>query len=65
MARGPPNSRYLAAISTGAGGPGNRPIIADRAVITGTELAIETYCPDNLPAYLRQVDTLKLGDTTK
>jgi hypothetical protein len=58
-------ARYRSAISNGASGPGSRPVIADREAITATELAIETYCPDNLPAYLRQVDTLKLGDTTK
>ncbi|MBF6332638.1 hypothetical protein [Nocardia transvalensis] len=46
-------------------GPGSRPVIADSDVIMGTEPAIETYCPDNLSAYLRQVDKLKLGETTK
>jgi hypothetical protein len=56
---------YRSAISNGVSGPGNRPVIEDRDVITATTLAIETYCPDNLPAYLRQTDTLKLGDTTR
>ncbi|MBF6173039.1 hypothetical protein [Nocardia blacklockiae] len=58
-------ARYRSAVANGAGGPGSRPVIADRDVVTATALAIETYCPDHLPAYLRQVNDWKLGDTTK
>jgi hypothetical protein len=58
-------ARYRSAISNGASGPGNRPVIADRDVVATTGLAIEACCPGNLPAHLRQVDTLKLGDTTR
>ncbi|MFI6870469.1 hypothetical protein [Nocardia sp. NPDC050406] len=58
-------ARYQAAISNGASGPGNRPVIADSAILEATALAIETYCPDELPAYLEQTRTLRTGDTVK
>ncbi|WP_405488518.1 hypothetical protein [Nocardia sp. NBC_00511] len=58
-------ARYEAAISNGATGPGARPIIADNEVFTATSLAIETYCPDKLAAYLETTDKLKKGDTLK
>ncbi|WP_280261495.1 hypothetical protein [Nocardia wallacei] len=58
-------ARYRAAISNGASGPGNRPVIADLDTIAATELAIDTYCPDKLRAYLEQMSDLKLGETTK
>ncbi|MGW4242778.1 hypothetical protein [Nocardia sp. NPDC004722] len=58
-------ARYEAAISNGASGPGSRPVIADRDVFTATSLAIETYCPDKLAAYLETTGHLKQGDTLK
>ncbi|WP_067531219.1 hypothetical protein [Nocardia crassostreae] len=58
-------ARYQAAISNGASGPGNRPVIADSVVFTATALAIETYCPDKLAAYLQETGTLRTGDTVK
>ncbi|GAB2715833.1 hypothetical protein [Nocardia thraciensis] len=58
-------ARYRAAMANGASGPGNRPVIADVDTIAATELAIDTYCPDKLRAYLEQMSDLKLGDTTK
>ncbi|MEV5649411.1 hypothetical protein AB0L57_14270 [Nocardia sp. NPDC052254] len=58
-------ARYRDAIATGAAGPGSRPVILDRDVLAATEIAVDTYCPDHLPAYLDQVANLKLGDTTK
>lgn len=58
-------ARYRAAISNGASGPGNRPVIADSDILEATALAIETYCPDKLAAYLRETGTLKTGDTVK
>ncbi|WP_067819990.1 hypothetical protein [Nocardia inohanensis] len=58
-------ARYRAAISNGASGPGNRPVIADSEVFTATALAIETYCPDQLAGYLEATGTLKKGDTVK
>lgn len=58
-------ARYRAAISNGASGPGNRPVIADNEVFTATALAIETYCPDKLADYLKATGTLRTGDTVK
>ncbi|WP_040803243.1 hypothetical protein [Nocardia concava] len=58
-------ARYEAAISNGASGPGNRPVIADTDVFTATALAIETYCPDKLAAYLETTGHLKKADTVK
>lgn len=51
-------------LANGAGGPGARPVIAGRTVVRGEALVIETYCPDQLPAFLRYVDGLRLTDTT-
>ncbi|AHH15400.1 hypothetical protein NONO_c05880 [Nocardia nova SH22a] len=58
-------ARYRDAIATGAAGPGNRPVILDRDVLAATEIAVRTYCPDHLPAYLDRVARLRLGDTAK
>ncbi|MBB5913178.1 hypothetical protein BJY24_002045 [Nocardia transvalensis] len=58
-------ARYRSSITNGASGPGSRPVIADRDTIAATELAIDTYCPDHLRAYLERMSDLKLGDTTK
>ncbi|QLY31571.1 hypothetical protein [Nocardia huaxiensis] len=58
-------ARYQAAISNGASGPGNRPVIADTDMLQATALAIETYCPDHLAAYLKETADLRTGDTVK
>ncbi|AYF73312.1 hypothetical protein D7D52_04910 [Nocardia yunnanensis] len=58
-------ARYAASISNGAAGPGSRPVIADTDVFTATSLAIETYCPDKLAAYLETTGHLEKGDTLK
>ena len=58
-------AQYQAAISNGAGGPGQRPVIGDSDVAEAVSLAIATYCPDNLADWLKHVrDDLKLADTT-
>jgi hypothetical protein len=57
---------YQAAISNGASGPGNRPVIGDSDVAEAVSLTIATYCPDNLGSWLKHVrDDLKLEDTTQ
>jgi hypothetical protein len=53
-------ARYQQAISNGASGPGNRPVIADTDVVEAVSLTIATYCPDNLGSWLQQVRDLKL-----
>lgn len=62
-----PNSALVraglhAAMSNGAGGPGTRPVIADDVVVQGVRLVIETYCPEQLPKFLRYTDDLKFND---
>jgi hypothetical protein len=47
-----------AGIANGAGGPGTRPVISDAAVVRGTGLVIEVYCPEELAAYQQYVDGL-------
>jgi hypothetical protein len=57
---------YQAAISNGASGPGNRPVIGDSDVAEAVSLTIATYCPDNLGSWLKHVrDDLKLENTTQ
>ncbi|MEV6064107.1 hypothetical protein [Nocardia asteroides] len=58
-------ARYQAAITNGASGPGQRPVIGPRDAVEAVALTIATYCPDRLSDYLSQLDSLKLDDTTK
>ncbi|MFC6009923.1 hypothetical protein [Nocardia lasii] len=57
-------ARYQAAITNGAAGPGQRPVIAPNQSAQAVALTIQIYCPDRLSAYLDHLDTLKLDDTT-
>ena len=52
----------LSQLSTGSGGPGSRPIIADNKVVQGELLIIKVYCPDELADFQDFVDDLKLDD---
>ncbi|MFF2086903.1 hypothetical protein ACFVVM_24275 [Nocardia sp. NPDC058176] len=58
-------ARYQAAISNGAAGPGQRPVIGSNDSAEAVAQALAVYCPDRLPAYLDHLGTLKLDDTTK
>lgn len=53
----------LSQLSTGSGGPGSRPIIADSRVVQGELAIIKVYCPDELPDFQEFVDGLKLDDS--
>ena len=46
-------------LTNGAGGPGIRPVIADSKVFKGQLLAIQIYCPDQLPRFQQMVEQLK------
>ena len=46
-------------LTNGAAGPGIRPIIADAKVFKGQLLAIQIYCPDELPRFQQMVEKLK------
>ncbi|GAA4409762.1 hypothetical protein GCM10023168_28790 [Fodinibacter luteus] len=52
----------LSQLSTGAGGPGSRPIIADSRVVQGQLRIIKVYCPDELAEFQEFVDDLKFDD---
>ncbi|MBF6087346.1 hypothetical protein [Nocardia cyriacigeorgica] len=58
-------ARYQQAISTGAGGPGQRPVIGSGDMVQAVELAIATYCPEHLDDYRNQVGDMKFDETTK
>jgi hypothetical protein len=46
-------------LTNGAAGPGIRPVIADSKVFKGQLLAIQIYCPDQLPRFQQLVEKLK------
>jgi len=53
------------ALSNGAGGPGQRPVISDDVAIHAAELAVTVYCPDQLAAFQSAYGNLKYADTVK
>jgi hypothetical protein len=53
----------LAQLANGAGGPGTRPIIADRRVVQGELLVLNVYCPDKLPDFKAFADKLLFRNT--
>ncbi|MFD3707261.1 hypothetical protein ACFWUP_29345 [Nocardia sp. NPDC058658] len=58
-------ARYQSAITNGAAGPGQRPVIAPNQSAQAVSLTIQVYCPERLQDYIDHLDTLKLDDTTK
>ena len=52
----------FARLTTGAAGPGQRPVIAESRLLQGQLLIIETYCPDELEEFQQFVDDLQLHD---
>ena len=46
-------------LTNGASGPGRRPVIVDSKVFKGQLLAIQIYCPDQLPRFQQMVEKLK------
>ena len=50
-------------LSNGAGGPGQRPILAEDRLVEAGVLIIQTYCPDELEEYQEFIDGLELTDT--
>ena len=45
-------------LSNGAGGPGQRPILAEDRLVEAEVLIIQTYCPDELEEYQQFIDEL-------
>ncbi|MFE0025080.1 hypothetical protein [Amycolatopsis sp. NPDC059021] len=50
-------------LANGAGGPGTRPVIADRRLVVGETLVITTYCPDKLRGFEQSVSRLRTAET--
>jgi hypothetical protein len=49
-------------LSNGAGGPGQRPVIAARNLIKAEEQVLTVYCPDQLAAFQEYVTPLRTAD---
>ena len=56
---------WLVDMSNGAGGPGQRPIIADLRALQAGAIVVKVYCPDNLEAYQQKINDLKTGNTIR
>lgn len=54
---------WLVDLSNGAGGPGQRPLIADDRALQAGEIVIGVYCPSQLQQYRDRVNDLKTGNT--
>jgi hypothetical protein len=52
----------LDSLGNGASFVGRRPVIADRRVVLGQALIMETYCPDELEEFRQNFDDLKYDD---
>ncbi|HEX6681510.1 MAG TPA: hypothetical protein VF062_01855 [Candidatus Limnocylindrales bacterium] len=53
------------AAANGAAGPGMRPVYTPRQLVTGEELVLSVYCPDELPGFLKFINEQKFADTIK
>jgi hypothetical protein len=53
----------LDSLANGASFVGRRPVIADRRIIAGEALILETYCPQELDEFRAKFDDLKFDDT--
>jgi hypothetical protein len=51
------------AMSNGADGPGQRPIIDDTLAINAAEIAVSVYCPDKIGQFKKAYGDLKYADT--
>ena len=49
-------------LTNGAGGPGQRPVIADNRVVQGQLMIMKVYCPAYLERFQQVVDDLKFAD---
>ncbi|MFD9126901.1 hypothetical protein [Kitasatospora sp. NPDC059571] len=59
------NALYRVNLSNGAGGPGQRPIIADARVVEAGAIVLNVYCPDKLDEYRELVDDLDTDHTVR
>jgi hypothetical protein len=54
---------WLGSLSNGAGGPGQRPVIADQRILDAGALVVQVYCPNQLATYQDRINDLKPGKT--
>ncbi|MFJ7200609.1 MULTISPECIES: hypothetical protein [unclassified Streptomyces] len=52
-------------LSNGAGGPGQRPVIADTRAVGAERIVLQVYCPDQAEAFDRTVDRLRTDSTVR
>jgi hypothetical protein len=50
-------------LSNGAAFVGRRPVIADRRVLVGEALILDTYCPEELQEFREELGDYKVDDT--
>ncbi|GAA3089395.1 hypothetical protein GCM10017562_70050 [Streptomyces roseofulvus] len=55
----------LQQLTTGAPGPGNRPVIADSKAVDVERIVLQVYCPDEVDEFDEAVEDLKTDDTVK
>jgi len=55
----------LSQLVNGAGGPGIRPVIADRRFVQGQLLVLKIYCPEQLPDFTAFADKLSYARTIR
>jgi hypothetical protein len=58
-------AQWLNNMANGAGGPGMRPVIADRKALAAEAIVISVYCPQYLAAFQDNIDDLKTGTTVR
>ncbi|RKE20003.1 hypothetical protein [Streptomyces sp. TLI_171] len=52
-------------LSNGAGGPGQRPVIANARTVEAGAIVLSVYCPDRLDDYQDTIEDYKTDDTVK
>lgn len=52
-------------LANGAGGPGLRPIVADRRSLEAGAAVINVYCPDRLAQYQERISALKTAELVR
>ncbi|MFD8011635.1 hypothetical protein [Streptomyces sp. NPDC058955] len=55
----------LQQLTTGAPGPGNRPVIADSKAVEAERIVLQVYCPDEVDEFDEAVEDLKTDDTVR
>ncbi|MGW6914451.1 hypothetical protein ACWGB8_11615 [Kitasatospora sp. NPDC054939] len=58
-------AQWKNAMSNGASGPGQRPVLSDREVVQAEAIVLSVYCPDELADIQDDIDDLKLHDTVR